>query len=224
MVPDRDQRDRSENKDVRYAGTRRIPLNTAAMIHDDQTAVRPSDLPGCSADGGGAAAPYRCVASAGTSLPTANDGLAPTTLILGVGNLLVGDEGVGVHAARLLAEETWPAHVAVLDGGTGGFHLLEHFERYPRLILVDATRDGSPAGTVRSFRAAAPADCPPALGAHDIGLRDLFAAAALLGHWPELHIVTVAVERLIPMELSLSAAVAAALPEVRARVRELVGA
>ncbi len=152
------------------------------------------------------------------------DHVPTPTLILGVGNVLVGDEGVGVHAARLLAEEQWPAHVAVLDGGTGGFHLLEYFQSYPRLILVDATRDGSPAGTVCCFRAATPLDCPPALGAHDIGLRDLLAAAALLGHWPQLQVVTVAVEQLHPMELELSPAVAAALPAVRAKVRELVEA
>ncbi len=147
---------------------------------------------------------------------------AQPILILGVGNVLVGDEGVGVHAARLLEGERWPAHVAVLDGGTGGFHLLGYFQSYRRLILVDATRDGSPAGTVRSFRAATPLDCPPALGAHDIGLRDLFSAAALLGYWPELQVVTVAVEHLHPMELGLSPAVAAALPEVSALVRALV--
>ncbi len=194
------------------------------MIHDDQTVVRPSGVSAWRPAGGDEAASRRCAAGTGPDSSRVSDETPPPTLILGVGNVLVGDEGVGVHAARLLAEETWPAQVAVLDGGTGGFHLLEYFERYSRLILVDATRDGSPAGMVRSFRAAAPADCPPAIGAHDIGLRDLFAAAALLGHWPELHIVTVAVERLIPMELGLSDAVAGALPEVRARVRELVGA
>lgn len=147
----------------------------------------------------------------------------PPTLILGVGNLLVGDEGVGVHVARELAAEDWPPHVTVLDGGTGGFHLLEHLQQHPRVILVDATRDGSPAGTVRSFRAATPLECPPALGAHDIGLRDLLSAAALLGGWGEVQVVTIAVETLEPMCLELSPTVAAAMPQAKARVRELVG-
>lgn len=156
--------------------------------------------------------------------PTSASDRPPPTLILGVGNILVGDEGVGVHLVRELAAERWPEHVTVLDGGTGGFHLLEYLQQHPRVVLVDATRDGSPAGTVRSFRAATPAECPPALGAHDIGLRDLLAAAALLGGWGEVLVVTIAVETLEPMCLELSPAVAAALPEAKAVVRRLVAA
>jgi hydrogenase maturation protease len=144
-------------------------------------------------------------------------------LILGVGNLLVGDEGVGVHALRALEAETWPAQVHLVDGGTGGFHLLELLGSYPRIILIDATRDGAAPGTVSQFRARVAADFPPALGAHDIGLRDLISAATLLGPLPEIEVITVSVTELKPMTLELSAPVAAALPEVGRRVRSLVG-
>jgi len=44
--------------------------------------------------------------------------------VLGIGNVLLGDEGVGVHAVRMLEKKTYPDHVSFLDGGTGGFHLL----------------------------------------------------------------------------------------------------
>ncbi|MBE2213147.1 MAG: hydrogenase maturation protease, partial [Opitutaceae bacterium] len=46
-------------------------------------------------------------------------------LVLGVGNLLVGDEGVGVHVVQALQRQSWPDYVEIVDGGTGGFHLLE---------------------------------------------------------------------------------------------------
>jgi hydrogenase maturation protease len=144
-------------------------------------------------------------------------------LILGVGNLLVGDEGMGVHALRALEKETWPPHVSLIDGGTGGFHLLGLLRSHPRIILIDATRDGAPVGTVAQFRARLASDFPPALGAHDIGLRDLIAAAALLGPLPEINVVTVSIAELKPMTLELSPPVAAALPEVTRRVRALVG-
>jgi hydrogenase maturation protease len=144
-------------------------------------------------------------------------------LILGVGNLLVGDEGMGVHALRALEKETWPPHVGLVDGGTGGFHLLGLLRSHPRIILIDATRDGAPVGTVAQFRARLASDFPPALGAHDIGLRDLIAAAALLGPLPEINVVTVSIAELKPMTLELSPPVAAALPEVTRRVRALVG-
>ena len=144
-------------------------------------------------------------------------------LVLCVGNLLVGDEGVGVHAFRVLEKETWPPHVRLVDGGTGGFHLLGLLCGHPRVILIDATRDGLPPGTVAQFRARVAADFPTALGAHDIGLRDLITAAALLGPLPEIDVITVSVAELKPMTMDLSAPVAAALPEVSRRVRALVG-
>jgi hydrogenase maturation protease len=143
-------------------------------------------------------------------------------LVLGVGNLLVGDEGVGVHAIRALETEAWPAHVDLLDGGTGGFHLLASLQGYRRIILIDATRDGAPAGTVGELRPRTFADFPPALGAHDIGLHDLLRAAALLGPLPDITVITVSIEELKPMTLELSPPVAAALPEVARRVRALV--
>lgn len=144
-------------------------------------------------------------------------------LILGVGNLLVGDEGVGVHVLRALMHMDWPGHVHLVDGGTGGFHLLGYFSDYKRIILIDATRDGSTAGTVKVFSPRLPTDFPPNLGAHDIGLKDLISAAALTGPLPEMTVVTVSIEDLKPMELELSPAVRAAVPEVCRKVRELSG-
>jgi len=142
-------------------------------------------------------------------------------LVLGVGNLLVGDEGVGVHVIRLLERETWPAHVHLLDGGTGGFHLLGVLTSYRRVILVDATRDGAPPGTVRQFTARLPTEFPAALGAHDIGLKDLISAAAFTGALPEMTVITISVGELKPMTMELSPSVADALAEVTRRVREL---
>jgi len=137
-------------------------------------------------------------------------------LILGIGNVLMGDEGVGVHALRQLERRPPAAGVRLLDGGTGGVNLLTEFEGVSALILVDATRDGSAAGTVEYHyrRHGGFGKLPPELGAHDFGLKDLFAAAALLGVLPEVHLYTIAVETIRPMCTELSAAVAAAVPRV----------
>jgi hydrogenase maturation protease len=168
----------------------------------------------------------RMVASVqpGRPAPPASSTAVPAdVLVLGVGNLLVGDEGVGVHALRALEQETWPSHVRLVDCGTGGLHLLELLRGHARIVLIDATRDGAPVGTVTRFRARVAADFPPALGAHDIGLRDLIAAAGLLGPLPEIDVITVSIAELKPMTMDLSPPVAAALPEVVRRVRALVG-
>ncbi len=72
-------------------------------------------------------------------------------LILGVGNYLMGDEGMGVHFARQLSNELHDELIDVVDGGTGGFALMELFETYPTVILADATLDQRPAGTIRTY-------------------------------------------------------------------------
>ncbi|RFC45122.1 MAG: hydrogenase maturation protease [Verrucomicrobia bacterium] len=137
-------------------------------------------------------------------------------LVLGVGNLLMGDEGAGVHALRWLEAEPPLAGVRLLDGGTGGANLLGEFEGRRAVILIDATRDGSAAGTVvyRHLQLGRSFDLPPSLSAHDFGLKDLFAAAALIGTLPEIHLYTIAVQTLHPMCTELSPEVEAAIPEV----------
>lgn len=149
--------------------------------------------------------------------------MAEPVLVLGVGNLLVGDEGVGVHVVRALMESDWPAHVHIIDGGTGGFHLLAYFSDFKRIILVDATRDEAPVGTIRTFAPRLPTDFPPSLGAHDIGLKDLIGAAAMTGPLPDMTVLTISIEELKPMELELSPAVKAAVPKACERVRRLLG-
>jgi hydrogenase maturation protease len=140
------------------------------------------------------------------------------TLVLGIGNLLMGDEGVGVHALRAFEDGHWPDHVTLVDGGTGGFTLLEYLSDYPRIVMIDATMDGAPAGTVSVLRPRYATDFPRSLTAHDIGLRDLIESAALLGPLPDITLVTVSIEEILSMVTDLSAPVAGAIPEVRRRV------
>jgi hydrogenase maturation protease len=143
-------------------------------------------------------------------------------LILGIGNVLMGDEGVGVRAATRLAREAWPDGVTVIDGGTGGFHLLSLLQDYEPVVMIDAAADGRPAGTVGVLRPRFASDFPPSLSAHDIGLRDLVETTALLGHLPDLHLVTVSIDEINPMSLALSPAVAQSVPRVIDTVRAIV--
>lgn len=149
--------------------------------------------------------------------------MSDRTLVMGIGNLLMGDEGVGVHVARRLAREPFPPHVDVLDGGTGGFHLLEPLTSHDPVILVDATTDGRPAGTVSVIEPRYASDFPPTLTAHDIGLRDLIVSAAMLNKLPRVRLVTVSIDEMQPMELALSPAVEAAVPRVVEQVWQLIG-
>jgi hydrogenase maturation protease len=141
-------------------------------------------------------------------------------LILGVGNLLMGDEGVGVAAIQHLEEQGFADRAELVDGGTSGFHLLGLFRDRQHIILIDAATDGKPAGTVSFIRPRYASDFPPTLTAHDIGLKDLLESAALLGDLPEVDLITVSIGDLGLMTMDLSPQVAAALPQIEALVKE----
>ncbi len=143
-------------------------------------------------------------------------------LLLGIGNVLMGDEGVGVHVVRRLEGGSLPPDVACLDGGTGGFSLLEPMQEADRVVLVDATSDGAPPGTLRRLRPRFASDYPPTLTAHDIGLKDLLDAFYLLGTTPDVTLYAVSIAPLQEMSTELSTPLRAKLPEIAARVRSEV--
>lgn len=134
----------------------------------------------------------------------------------------MGDEGIGALAAQALADEDLGDGVAVLDGGTGGFHLLSHFDGVDRLVLIDAAADGHPDGTVRTIRPRFLSEFPRALTAHEIGLRDLLESASLLGRLPPTELITISVSGPFEVGTALTPAIRAALPEVLSRVRTLL--
>lgn len=140
------------------------------------------------------------------------------TLILGIGNYLMGDEGIGVHLANRLSHCKLPPNVEVLDGGTGGFHLLEYFEAHDYVILVDATLDNRPPGTIRLIKPRFAADFPPAMSTHDIGLKDMVSALQLLGRMPEIDLFVVSIASIQQQGIELTAEVASVLPELEEKV------
>ena len=135
-------------------------------------------------------------------------------LILGVGNYLMGDEGIGVHVMQEMAKIKLPEYVDILDGGTGGFLLLNCFEAYQTIIFVDATMDGKPAGTISLIRPKFASDFPSALSVHDVGLKDMIEAVYLMEEKPDLHLFTVSIEELVPMTIELSPNVKNAIPKI----------
>ena len=148
-----------------------------------------------------------------------DDCLQPRPLILGIGNLLMGDEGVGVVAIRHLEKKGFAEWAELVDGGTSGFHLLGLFRNQQHLVLIDATTDGQPLGTVSLIQPRYANDFPPTLTAHDIGLKDLIESAALLGYWPQVDLITVSIGDLGSMTMELSPPVMAAMPQIETLVR-----
>ena len=141
---------------------------------------------------------------------------------MGIGNYLMGDEGIGVHVAELLEKEVLPEGIDVLDGGTGGFYLLEYFENYPYIILIDATLDGNPPGTIRLIKPKFATDFPPAMSTHDIGLKDLVSALQVLGKMPDIDLFVMSIESVQQQGIELTPEIQSAIPKLIERIRSLV--
>ncbi|NKN33515.1 hydrogenase maturation protease [Marichromatium bheemlicum] len=149
----------------------------------------------------------------------------PDTLILGIGNLLLSDEGLGPRLIRWFEVDSGPnAPFRCLDGGTLGFTLATDIAACARLIVVDAAALGEPPGTLRVFEDAV-LDAhlrAHARSVHEVGLADLLDIARLTGSLPQPRaLVTVAPER-VDWGEHLSPPVEAALPAVTAAIHALL--
>ena len=149
------------------------------------------------------------------------DDLHNDILVLGIGNHLMNDEGVGIHVVRKFETEI-PPGTDVMDGGTGGLHLLGVIQSYKKVIFIDAALDEFPAGTVRVLHPKFAKDFPKQLSAHEIGFKDLLDAAMLLGNVPELHLVAISVKDFQDMGLQLSPEVEASIPFAIEKINELL--
>jgi hydrogenase maturation protease len=148
------------------------------------------------------------------------------TLVLGLGNILMGDEGIGVYTVRALEQHTLPPNVECLDGGTGGFTLLEPLQDADRIILIDAAADDSPLGTVTRTTPRFSRDYPPTLTAHDIGMKDLLDMFYIQGGQHEIILYAITIDPKQPIRMSLSpegaAAAEVAVQEILLELRATV--
>ena len=141
-------------------------------------------------------------------------------LILGIGNILMGDEGIGVHVVNSLEKAALPADIELLDGGVGSFLRLEPMQNAERVILIDATIDGQKAGSVRRLQPKFSTDYPTTLTAHDIGLKDLLDAFYLMGKTPNVTLFAISIPALQDMVMDLSPELRQVVPQVAQMVMD----
>jgi hydrogenase maturation protease len=141
----------------------------------------------------------------------------PRTLVLGLGNMLMADDGIGLAALARL-QDGWfiPPQVDLVDGGTWGMNLLPLIESADRLLVLDAIDSGAAPGTCAELRDGdVPRFLAQKLSPHQIDLREVLALAQLRGTLPgELVAIGVQPGR-IEMSTDLS-------PEVSAHLDEMV--
>jgi hydrogenase maturation protease len=138
-------------------------------------------------------------------------------VVLGVGNILLSDEGIGVRAVEKLQRDyDLPPEVVVIDGGTTGMEMLEDLSNANHLIIIDAVRSGkAPASIVRLADEQVPVFFKTKLSPHQIGLSDVLATLAFIGEAPG-GVTVIGVE---PVSLETGMALS---PQVEARLPELM--
>ncbi|MDR3472985.1 MAG: hydrogenase maturation protease [Devosia sp.] len=143
----------------------------------------------------------------------------PNIMVLGIGNVLHGDDGVGIHVIRALLQRRADAPdgrpVALLDGGTIGLALLAEIEDAGALIVIDAAEFGAEPGTVRIMIGA---EMDAQLGGrkrtvHEVALADLMTAATLIGRRPERRALVAIQPSSTDWMVEPTACVASAIPE-----------
>ncbi len=137
------------------------------------------------------------------------------TLVLGLGNILLRDEGVGVRVVQALERMTLPPDVEVFDGATAGLDLLDVLAGRRKVVVIDAIAGDSPPGTVLRLT---PDDlatrCEQGISLHDIGLLEALALTKQLGDAPEEVVIIGVKPNDVECGLELSPETARLLPRL----------
>ena len=136
-----------------------------------------------------------------------------SVLVLGIGNLVMSDDGVGVVVVQQLQQKyRFEGNVEIMDGGTLGLDLLPKLENITHLIMIDAVETGKKAGTcVRLSGQELPIALQTKISPHQMGLKDLLAVSELMGHSPREMVLIGVQPGSIEMEIGLTAEVEAQL-------------
>jgi len=147
-------------------------------------------------------------------------------MILGVGNLLLTDDGIGIHAIQQLQEEyEIPEGVQVVDGGTCGLDLLQFLEGVENLVIVDAAHLGREPGAIARMEGdQVPAYLALKTSPHEIGLPELMFTAQLIDIYPNRVVVLGVQPESIETHIGLTPPVAARLDELVEMLAGEVGA
>jgi len=140
-------------------------------------------------------------------------------VILGIGNLLLSDEGIGVHVANRLLEMDLPPGVRVIEGGTDGFRLMNVVTGADRVVVVDAVKGGGEPGSIYRFNIEDAPSSPDTFktSVHQIGILEVIHFSEFLGKTPEATVIGVE-----PKSMEMSMELSPEIQEKVPRVIELV--
>ncbi|MGV8905298.1 MAG: hydrogenase maturation protease [Acetobacterium sp.] len=142
------------------------------------------------------------------------------TVIIGIGNILLQDDGIGVHVINQLEKEELPVTIKLVDGGTSTLDMLGFFLDYEKVIVVDCLRAGLKPGTIYKIK---PEDInnyeKENLSIHDVQILDVVRMAKMMDRTPLVVIFGIEPEK-ISLELEMTETMIAKIPEIVAHIKK----
>lgn len=136
-------------------------------------------------------------------------------LILGIGNILQKDDGIGVYVVNEIIDRVsnLPGYVEVFDGGTFGYDLLPVMSGRKKIVIVDALKIDDEPGSIYRFSADHLTDCNNKFSLHDVGVKKLVDMLMLMGETPVIEVVGIVPEDIGSLEIGISDSVKKSIPK-----------
>jgi len=145
------------------------------------------------------------------------------TVIIGIGNILLQDDGVGVHVIKQLENEKLPSTIELVDGGTSTLDTLGFFLDFRKVIVVDCLRAGLKPGTIYKIK---PEDIKnyqkENLSIHDVQILDVARMANMMNKYPEVVIFGIEPEK-IALDLEMTEIMVSKIPEIISNIKKELG-
>ena len=140
-------------------------------------------------------------------------------MVMGVGNILLSDEGLGVHFINELSKENLPLNVELLEGGTAGLELVHLIQEIDFLIIVDAINAKDEPGAIFRFKPEKIKVLPEQyeVSFHQVGIMEVLAMASILGNAPQTLIFGIQ-----PKSLEWGLELSPEIHEVFPKIKDLI--
>ena len=138
------------------------------------------------------------------------------TLILGIGNLLQKDDGIGVHVVQYMQNNniSLPKNVELLDGGTAGFALIPYMIDCDKLIIIDALKVKDKPGSIYRFDGKQLMVKSPNVSLHEMGIAEVLKVLQIQGASPDVEVIGIVPEDINSLDIAPSPLVAKSIPKV----------
>jgi len=136
-------------------------------------------------------------------------------LILGIGNILHKDDGLGVFIVNEMSTTVsdLPGNVEIFDGGISGYDLLPVMSGRKKIVIVDALKTNDKPGSIYRFSAKHLADCNNKFSLHDMGVKKLVDMLMIMGEKPEVEVIGIVPEDIQSLAIGISESVKNSIPK-----------